>query len=110
MTPLMLSFGVEQGYTQADDAQKLVQLKRSTEGGLNTGYVLIIGNKIEEIPQNDLANNCILPEGLPENFNSMNMLLGSIPRDAEHDSELWTTVDPNKTNVRKKGRYKLIKV
>lgn len=39
----------------------------------------------------------------------MQSLFNAIPRNADHESEMWTTVDPNKTNVRAKGVYKMIK-
>ena len=52
------------GWTSTDDSQKLVQLKRTTEAGLQTGYVLLVGNKIQKMPNNDLANDVIMPEVL----------------------------------------------
>lgn len=48
-------------------------------------------------------------QGLPDSFNSMNMLLNSIPRDHDFDSILMTTIDKNKDNNRQKGRMKLVK-
>jgi hypothetical protein len=47
-----------------DDGQLLVQLKRTTEGGLQTGYVLVVDGKIERMPENELAMDCMLPEVL----------------------------------------------
>jgi len=41
-----------------------VQLKRTTEGGLQTGYVLVVDGKIEKMPENELAMDCMLPEVL----------------------------------------------
>ncbi len=38
----------------------------------------------------------------------MNALLNSIPRDANYDSELWTTVDKERTNVCVKAVSKII--
>jgi hypothetical protein len=38
----------------------------------------------------------------------MNALLNSIPRDANYDSELWTTVDKDRTNVRVKAVSKIL--
>ena len=35
-------------------------------------------------------------------------LFNSIPRDADHTSEMWTTVDKNRDNVRAKAVYKLL--
>ena len=35
-------------------------------------------------------------------------LFNSIPRDADHTAELWTTVDKDKTNVRARAVYKLL--
>ena len=35
-------------------------------------------------------------------------LFNSIPRDADHTAELWTTVDKNKDNVRSKAVYRLL--
>lgn len=31
------------------------------------------------------------------------------PRDDDYESEMWTTVDPNKTNIRSKGVYRIVK-
>ena len=50
------------GWVQAEDGQKLIQLKRTTEGGLQTGYVLVVGNRIERMPETELAADCMLPE------------------------------------------------
>lgn len=47
-----------------EDGQLLVQLKRTTEGGLQTGYVLVVDGKIERMPENELAMDCMLPEVL----------------------------------------------
>ena len=38
----------------------------------------------------------------------MNALLNSIPRDADYNSELWTTVDKDRTNVRAKAVSKIL--
>lgn len=38
----------------------------------------------------------------------MNTLLNAIPRDGDYNSELWTTVDKDKTNIRERGMMKLI--
>jgi hypothetical protein len=50
-----------------------------------------------------------MPEGPPDTFDNMCQLLSAIPRDGENNSELWTTVDKNKTGVREGGKLKLIK-
>lgn len=56
------------GWVQnGEDAQLLVQLKRTTEGGLQTGYVLVVDGKIEKMPENELAQDCMLPEVLTMN-------------------------------------------
>jgi hypothetical protein len=50
------------GHAKAEDAQKLVQLKRFTEAGLQVGYILFINNKIERMPESELAADCVMPE------------------------------------------------
>jgi hypothetical protein len=85
-----------------------VQLRRTSEAGLQTGYVLFVGGEIECMPENELAQDCVLPEGPPDKFEIMNALLNSIPRDANYDSELWTTVDKERTNVCVKAVSKII--
>lgn len=51
------------GFVKTDDAQKLLQMKRTTEGGLQTGYVLMVGNKIEKLPEEaHTAADWVLPE------------------------------------------------
>ena len=47
-------------------------------------------------------------QGPPNNFDIMNALLQGIPRDANYDSELWTTVDKDRTNVRVKAVSKIL--
>jgi hypothetical protein len=96
------------GHVIVEDAQKLTQLKRFTEGGLQVGFVMFINNKIERIPESELAADCVMPEGPPERFETMNALLMAIPRDGDHNSEMWTTVDRDRTNIRDKARLKLI--
>lgn len=49
-----------------------------------------------------------MPEGPGGDFEALCQLLAGIPRDGEHNSELWTTVDKDKTNVRAKAVSKLI--
>jgi hypothetical protein len=50
-----------------------------------------------------------MPEGPSDTFDTMCQLLSAIPRDGENNSELWTTVDKDKTGVRDRGKLKLIK-
>lgn len=38
----------------------------------------------------------------------MNALLNAIPRDADHNSEMWTTVDRERNNVREKAILRLL--
>lgn len=52
---------------------------------------------------------CLSVQGPPDRFDTVNQLLNSIPRDGDYDSELWTTVDKDKTNVRQKAKSKLVK-
>ena len=96
------------GHTQTDDSQKFVQLKRFTEAGLQVGFILFVGNRIEKMPDNELASDCVMPEGPPEKAENLNALLSAIPRDDDHMIEHWTTVDPNRTNVREKAVQKLL--
>ena len=53
------------GWQQKEDAQKLVQLRRSSEGGLQIGYVLFVNGEVEKIPESELAQDCVLPEVRP---------------------------------------------
>lgn len=50
-----------------------------------------------------------MKQGPPDKFEVMQSLFNTIPRNADHDAVLWTTVDPNKTNVRAKAVYKMLK-
>ena len=75
------------GWAQTEDGQLLVQLKRTTEGGLQTGYVLVVDGKIEKMPENELATDCMLPEVLTNFFVVQNARLRrcrrtSLPRTA----------------------------
>ena len=49
---------------------------------------------------------CFCLQGPPEKIEVMVSLFNSIPRDADHTTELWTTVDKNKDNVRSKAVVK----
>lgn len=69
-----------QGHSQTEDSQKMVQLKRFTEAGLQVGFVLFIGNRIEQLPNNNLAEDTVMPEGPPEKPENLNALLSAIPR------------------------------
>jgi hypothetical protein len=62
------------------------------------------------MPENELARDCVMPEGPPDDMKIVCALVTSIPRDGDNNSEMWTTVDPNKTNVRAKAVSKLIQV
>lgn len=120
------------GWQQQEDAQKLTQLRRTSEGGLQTGYVLFVNGEVERLPVSELATDCVLPEvgvpamrsqcfvfwkcaaltrteqGPPDKFEIMVSLFNSIPRDADHTAELWTTVNMKQDNVRDKAVYKLL--
>lgn len=50
------------GHEKAEDAQKFVQLKRTTEAGLQVGYIMFINNKAERMPESELAADCVMPE------------------------------------------------
>lgn len=91
-----------------NDDSKITQLKRTTGNGLQTGFAMFVGGKLEKAPDNELAKDLACPEGVEDSFNVMNQLLTAIPRDGDNNSELWTTVDKDKTNVRSKGVMKLI--
>ena len=43
-----------------------------------------------------------------ERFEVVNALLNAIPRDGDHNMELWNTADPNRTNLREKLVMKLL--
>ena len=96
------------GQQQQDDAQKLTRLLRLSEQAMQIGYVLFVNCELEKVPDGELASDCVLPEGPPNNYEVMASLFNSQPRDADHTAEMWTTVDPNKTNVRAKAVYKLL--
>ncbi len=85
-----------------DDQQKLTRLLRSSEGGLQIGYVLFVNGELEKMPEGELAMDCVLPEGPPNQYEIVASLFNCIPREADHNAELWTTVDKDKTNVRAK--------
>ncbi len=55
--------------------------------------MLVVGNRIERMPETELAADCMLPKGPPDQFDTMNLLLHTIPHDADYNSEHWTTVD-----------------
>jgi hypothetical protein len=99
-----------EGWTQTQDDQKVTQLKRTTEAGIQTGFVLFVDGEALKVPTNELARDTVMPEGPPDDMKIMCALLTAIPRDGDNNSELWTTVDPNKTNVRSKAVMKLIQV
>lgn len=96
------------GWTQIQDDQKVTQLKRTTEAGVQTGFVLFVNGDVEKMPENELARDCVMPEGPPDDMKIMCAMLTAIPRDGDNNSELWTTVDKDKTNVRSKAFMKLI--
>jgi hypothetical protein len=77
---------------------------------VQVGFVLFVDGEVTKMPENELARDCVMPEGPQDDMRIMCALLTSIPRDGDNNSELWTTVDPNKTNVRSKGIMKLIQV
>jgi hypothetical protein len=95
------------GWVQTEDAQKVVQMRRTSEAGLQTGYAMFVDGKMERLPE-ELAQDCIFPEGVPDSFSIMNALLQGIPRDADYDSQLWTTVDMDRNNMRKKMISKMV--
>jgi hypothetical protein len=89
---------------------QVTQLKRTTEAGIQTGFVLFVDGQVLKMPENELARDCVMPEGPPDDMKIICALLTAIPRDGDNNSELWTTVDQNKTNVRSKAVSKLIQV
>ena len=93
---------------QENDAQELVQLRRATAGGFHIGYVLFVNGEVEKMPDNDLAMDCVLPEGPPDNFEAMSALFHNIPRDAGHDATMYNTVDKGRNNIRDKAVYKVM--
>ena len=50
------------GWVAQEDAQKIIQLKRTSEAGLQTGYVQFVNGEIERMPETELAADCMLPE------------------------------------------------
>jgi hypothetical protein len=50
------------GFTHMDDAQKTLQLKRTTEAGVLVGFVMFVGGKAITMPLNELAMNITLSE------------------------------------------------
>jgi hypothetical protein len=41
---------------------------------------MFIKNQIQSMPDSELAADCVMPEGPPERFETMNALLNAIPR------------------------------
>lgn len=78
--------------------------------GIEVGFVQFADGKVVNMPDNELARDCVMPEGPPDSMSIICALLTSIPRDGDNNNEKWTTVDPNKTNVRAKAVSKLIQV
>ena len=76
-----------------NDDSKITQLKKVTPNAMQTGFVMFVKGEIEQMPDNELAKDCNMPEGPGDGFNGMCQLLTAIPRDGDNDSELWTTVD-----------------
>lgn len=97
-----------QGWSNLEDGQDLVVVRRTTEGGIDVGFVQFVNGKLTSMPDNDLLKNCVIPEGLQNKFEVVNAFLNSIPRDADFKSEKWTTVDPEKNNSRLKAVLKLL--
>ncbi len=73
------------GWVQTEDGQKVVQMRRTSEAGLQTGYAMFVNGKMVRLPE-ELAQDCMFPEGVPDIFAIMNFLLQCIPRDADYDS------------------------
>jgi hypothetical protein len=92
-----------------NDESKITQLKRTTANGIQTGFAMFVNGKLEQAPDKSaLARDTAMPEGPPDSFEALCQLLTAIPRDGDNNSELWTTVDKDKTNVRAKAVMKLI--
>jgi hypothetical protein len=98
-----------EGGGSLDDDTELCQLKRVTPNSLQVGFVWFVGGKVEKMPDNELARDCVMPEGPPDGFEAMCQLLSTIPRDGENNAELWTTVDKQQNGVRERAYVKLIK-
>lgn len=92
-----------QGNANENDDSKLAQLKRTTPAAIVEGMVKMLDNDIQSMPTNELAKDCVMPEGPGTDFEIICRLLLQVPRDGDNNSEQWTTVDPNKTNIR--ARY-----
>lgn len=64
------------------DNSRLEQLKRATPSALQMGYVTFKGGVVLQMPDNDLANDWIMPEGTGDGggVNLVDELVRSIPR------------------------------
>lgn len=107
-TSHMAYLGGSAAFENVNDDSKITQLKRTTASGIQTGFVMFVGGQVEKAPENELAQDTAMPEGPPDQFEAMCQLLTAIPRDGDNNSQLWTTVDKDKTNVRAKAVLKLI--
>lgn len=50
------------GWTQVQDGQDVVVIRRTTEAGIDVGFVHFMDGKLTGLPGNDLMKNCMLPE------------------------------------------------
>jgi hypothetical protein len=50
----------------------------------------------------------LYPQGPPDNFAIMQAIFNAIPRDSDHNSVMWNSVDMDKTNVRTKAVYRVL--
>lgn len=96
------------GWQSTEDAQLFAQLKRSTENGLHTGFVMFVNGTPANEPTDELAQDYVMPEGPSDSFPVVNTLFTQIPRDGDHNSVMITTVDQNRDNVRAKGICKVL--
>ena len=64
------------------DNSRLEQLKRATPSALQMGYVTFKGGVVLQMPDNDLANDWVMPEGTGDGggVNLVDELVRSIPR------------------------------
>ena len=68
------------GWTPVDDGQPLVVLRRTTEQGMNIGFVHFVNGKLQSMPEKELLKNYVIPEGLQDRFEIVNAFLNKVPR------------------------------
>lgn len=86
------------GTYEKTDKQKLVTIRRTTEGSLYD-YVVFMGGKLIKVPL-DVGYDVVMNEGPNDRYENVNGLFNQIDRDEDPDAAIISTCDPNNTNNR----------